>query len=101
MNFDIIDNEDSFSTLVEKEQTELIKSERRRKEECKCIITNFAIPVGLIFIFIIILLCCNKQIKDKCGCEFEPDVSTNVYSGTEYIYCVSLNYGCYDKIEYK
>ena len=99
MNFDIIDNDDSFSTLVEKEQQALI--ENKEKKERKCAITNVAIPGGLIVIFIIIFICCNKYNKDNCGCEFASDVSSNAVSGTEYMYCVYDNYMCYDDIVYK
>ena len=99
MNRDYIDNSDSFSTLVEKERQDLIRDNEREKEERKCIITNVAIPGGLIVIFIIIFLCFNRVNVDGCGCNFEADVASNEISGRTYVTCVEFNYECYNKID--
>lgn len=105
---DFFEETDSFSTLVEKEQQLRAQQEQQTKllqhedsKTKKCVITNFAIPFGLIVIFIVMLFCFNTVNVDDCGCEFAADVDENEISGAEYLFCVTENIYCYDNIEWK
>ena len=126
MNFDILDETDSWSTLLEKEK-ELqaptnhivepntgihIFYDGKDKEplitkskpssninRSLALKLNLLFPIITIIVGVIVFFCFNSQIYDKCGCEFSEDVGSNPNAGNVYFICVSANYWCYRDIK--